>query len=105
LTICEEFLIIDTIHRLSQCSSFSEAKRIAEEAYWTILCTNNRENMQTHSAEIIPEQWFVTLITGHIEHFRQYSKSWLPNLEAMTIGNENNGDLCTLISLMMKETV
>jgi hypothetical protein len=92
LTICEELFIIDSIQQLPQCT-YNEAKRTAEETYTKIICTNNRENIESSSIEIIPDQWFISFIIQNRDYFRQYSAIWLPDLEAMIDITENNKDL------------
>ncbi|CAF1602501.1 unnamed protein product [Adineta ricciae] len=99
LTTCEGLYIIDTIYRLSPCK-YADAKRLAEETYTKIICTNNRENVQTCPVELASDQWFSTFAIEHAPYFRQYSSSWLPELEEMLDKSENNHDLLSLISLM-----
>jgi len=101
LTTCEELHIIESIYRLSQCT-YAEAKRIAEDIYTKIICTNNRENIQSCSIGIIPDQWFLKFVTRQIDYLRQYSSIWLPDLEGMIENMENENDLSSLISLMKK---
>jgi len=103
LTTCEELHIIESIYRLSQCT-YAEAKRIAEDTYTKIVCTNNRENIQSCSIGIIPDQWFLSFATRQIDYLRQYSSIWLSDLEGMIENIENEKDLHSLISLM-KESV
>jgi len=103
LTTCEELHIIESIYQLSQCT-YAEAKRIAEDTYRKIVCTNNRENIQSCSVGIIPDQWFLSFVTRQIEYLRQYSSIWLPDLEGMIENIENQNDVYPLISLM-KESV
>ncbi|CAF2381245.1 unnamed protein product [Rotaria sp. Silwood2] len=101
LTTCEELHVIDSIYRLSHCT-YAEAKRIAEDTYMKIVCTNNRENIQSCSMGIISDQWFLTFAIRKIDYLRQYSTIWLPDLETMIDISENENELNSLISLMKK---
>ena len=103
MTTCEELLIIDSIYRLSQCT-YTEAKHTAEDIYMKIVCTNNRENIQSCSIGTIPEQWFLTFAIRQIDYFRQYSSSWLSDLETMADNINHGDDLYSFISLL-KESV
>ncbi|UJR35483.1 hypothetical protein I4U23_028238 [Adineta vaga] len=103
LTTCEKLHIIDIIYRLSPCT-YMDAKRSAEDTYIKIICTNSRENMESYSIGMIPDQWFLTFATEHVHYFRQYSSSWLSDLEAMMDKTENENGLHSFISLM-KESV
>ena len=103
LTTCEELHIIESIYRLSQCT-YPEAKRMAEETYLKVICTNNRENQPTNSREIISEQWFLSFAIRQIGYLRKYSSIWLPDLETIKENLDNPNDLHSFISLM-KETV
>lgn len=103
LTTCEELHIIESIYRLSQCT-YTEAKRIAEETYVKIICTNNRENSPSFSLEMISEQWFLTFTIRQINYLRKYSSIWLPDLEGMIENIENKTELYSLIS-SMKESL
>ena len=97
----EELHIIDSIYRLPRCT-YAEAKHIAEEIYMKIVCTNNRENIQSYSIENIPNQWFLTFVIRQIDYLRRYSTIWIKELEAMTNTIENKNELYSLISLMKK---
>lgn len=99
LTICEELLIVESIHRASACP-YAEAKLRAEDTYRKIVCTNNRENLDTCPIDIIPDQWFPLLISRQIDHFRQYATLWLPDLEAIAATDENSAHLRSFIALM-----
>ncbi|CAF5005821.1 unnamed protein product [Rotaria socialis] len=67
-----------------------------------IICTNNRENVQSSSKGIIPDQWLFSFAIQKIDYLRQYSAIWLPDLEAMVDTMENENELRSLISLMKK---
>lgn len=99
LTPCEELHIIDSIYRIAQCT-FADAKRVAEDTFTKIICTNNRENISSSSAESIPDQWFWTFAIDHVHYFQQYSASWLPDLEALIDRTGHADELHSLISLM-----
>ncbi|CAF4667311.1 unnamed protein product, partial [Rotaria socialis] len=101
LTTCEELHIIESIYRLPQCT-YAEAKCTAEDTYMKIICTNNRENVQSSSKGIIPDQWLFSFAIQKIDYLRQYSAIWLPDLEAMVDTMENENELRSLISLMKK---
>lgn len=99
LTTCEELHIIDGIYRLTHCT-FVEAKRVAEDTYIKIICTNNRENVPSSSLGMISDQWFFRFVKRKLDYFRRYSSIWLPDLEAMIDTTENENELHSLISTM-----
>ncbi|CAF1257968.1 unnamed protein product [Adineta steineri] len=103
LTTCEKLHIIDSIYQLPQCT-FVNASRTAEDTYIKIICINNRENIQSCSTGIIPDQWFFTFVSEHMSYFQQYLINWLPELQGMIDNMENQNDLYSLISLM-KESI
>jgi hypothetical protein len=77
---------------------------MAEDTYTKIICTNNRENIQSSSMGTAPEHWFVIFAIRKIDYLRKYSSIWLPDLEKLRENIENENDFYSLISLM-KESV
>lgn len=65
-----------------------------------IICTNNRENIQSGSIGVIPDYWFITFAIQKIAYFRQYAAAWLPDLKSMVDTVENQNELHSLIALM-----
>ncbi|CAM4760626.1 unnamed protein product, partial [Rotaria magnacalcarata] len=51
---------------------------------------------------IIPDQSLFSFAIQKIDHLRQYSAIWLPDLEVMVDTMENENELRSLISLMKK---
>ena len=76
LSPTEETFILDAIARSGPASTFSEAKRVAEEMYSNIVSVNNSNRPLP-----VSEVWFYLFFYLHFEHLFSTHAHWLDDLE------------------------